>query len=181
METSTENLYKNLRGQLKAFINSKVRNEALAEDILHDTFLKVHEKLHTLRENEKIVSWIYQIARNAVTDYFREKKHEPLTEEIAESTSNEIAQRLESSIRNMIGCLPKDSRDVLLLTEYQGMKQKDLAEKLGISLPAVKSRVLRARKKLKEILFECCHFEFDRFGTVLDYYRKSNSCTCCSS
>jgi RNA polymerase sigma-70 factor, ECF subfamily len=51
---------------------------------------------------------------------------------------------------------------------------------LGISLSGAKSRVQRARKKLKELLLECCHFEFDRYGTVFDYHPK-NCTKCCES
>lgn len=182
---STETLYNNLRDQLKHFINSKVRDNELAEDILHDTFLKVHKNLNSLKENERIVSWIYQIARNAVNDYFRKKKNisggAEVDDIIDTSASDKLTRSLQDSLKGIIDCMPPEYRDPLIMTEYQGLTQKELAWELGISLPGAKSKVQRARKKLKQMLFDCCHFEFDKYGTVIDYYQKSNSCTCCSS
>jgi RNA polymerase sigma-70 factor, ECF subfamily len=180
---STESLYRDLRNQLKIFINSKVRDNELAEDLLHDTFRKVHENLNTLKDNEKIVSWIYQIARNSINDYFRKKKiTAPIDSNFPDvSVSDKIMERMQTAVKNMIDCMPSEYRDVLLATEYEGLTQKELAQKWGISIPGAKSRVQRARKKLKNMLFDCCHFEFDKFGTVIDYYQKNNSCTCCNS
>ena len=74
--------------------------------------------------------------------------------------------------------LPGPYRQALILTEYQGLTQKQLAERMGLSLSGAKSRVQRARKMLKELLLECCHFEFDRYGTVFDY-RPRNCKRCC--
>ncbi len=86
-------------------------------------------------------------------------------------------ERLTPSINHFIEQLPEPYREAITLTELQGMKQKDLAVKLGISLSGAKSRVQRARKMLKDLFFECCHFEFDRYGTVIDYHPIA--CCCC--
>jgi RNA polymerase sigma-70 factor (ECF subfamily) len=66
----------------------------------------------------------------------------------------------------------------LVLTEYQGLTQKELGERLGLSFSGAKSRVQRAREKLKQQLLACCHFELDRRGHVINYQPK---CQCCSS
>jgi RNA polymerase sigma-70 factor (ECF subfamily) len=76
----------------------------------------------------------------------------------------------------MIAGLPEHYRQALLLTEYQGLTQEQLAERLGISLSGAKSRVQRAREKLRDMLLRCCHFEFDRRGRIVDYYQR---CCCC--
>ena len=72
----------------------------------------------------------------------------------------------------MVESLPDDYRQALLLTEYEGLTQRELAERLGLSVSGAKSRVQRAREKLKEMLLDCCHFEFDRLGRVIDYQPK---------
>ena len=64
------------------------------------------------------------------------------------------------------------------VTEYQGLTQRELAEKLGLSFSGAKSRVQRAREKLKKMLLDCCHFELDRRGKVIDY---RPNCDCCSN
>jgi len=86
------------------------------------------------------------------------------------------AARLALSLRDMVEELPAPDREILLLSEYEGLSQADLARRLGISLPAAKSRILRARKRLRDNLLECCHFELDRFGGVIDYEERCASC-----
>ncbi|TAK64714.1 MAG: hypothetical protein EPO24_03095, partial [Bacteroidetes bacterium] len=67
-------------------------------------------------------------------------------------------------------------REAIKLSEIDGIPQKEVAKKLGISLSGAKSRVQRGRKMLKDLLFECCHFEFDRSGGVIDYYPHVTTC-----
>ncbi|HLZ55439.1 MAG TPA: sigma factor-like helix-turn-helix DNA-binding protein, partial [Ktedonosporobacter sp.] len=71
---------------------------------------------------------------------------------------------------------PDQDRQALVLTEYQGLTQKELGERLGLSFSGAKSRVQRAREKLKQELLACCHFELDRRGHILDYQPR---CDCC--
>ncbi len=74
-------------------------------------------------------------------------------------------------------------RQALILTEYQGLTQRELAERLGLSFSGAKSRVQRAREKLKQQLLECCHFELDRRNHILDYQPRCHRCetvACCT-
>jgi RNA polymerase sigma-70 factor (ECF subfamily) len=78
--------------------------------------------------------------------------------------------------------LPQD-RQALILTEYHGLTQKELAERLGLSVSGAKSRVQRARERLKQQLLDCCHFELDRRGHILDYQPRCHCCVedpCCA-
>jgi RNA polymerase sigma-70 factor (ECF subfamily) len=68
----------------------------------------------------------------------------------------------------MIYSLPEPYRDAVVLTELEGLTQRELANRLGISLSGAKSRVQRGRAQLKQMLDECCTFEFDRRGKVID-------------
>ncbi|MBI3195042.1 MAG: RNA polymerase sigma factor SigZ [Ignavibacteriae bacterium] len=174
-----EHLYKQFSKRLLNFIVQRVDSRDEAEDILHDVFLKVHTNIESLRDSTTIESWLYQVTRNAIIDYYRARKpKEALPENIIEETQTENAmEQLTPSIKHFIERLPEPYREAITLTELQGMKQKDLASKLGISLSGAKSRVQRARKMLKDLFFECCHFEFDRYGTVIDYHPIS--CCCC--
>jgi RNA polymerase sigma-70 factor (ECF subfamily) len=89
----------------------------------------------------------------------------------------DIEARLAASLRSMIDCLPEEYREALILTEFEGITQQELAQRLGLSLSGAKSRVQRGRKMLREMLLACCHFEFDRLGKVIDYYPH---CQCCA-
>jgi RNA polymerase sigma-70 factor (ECF subfamily) len=84
--------------------------------------------------------------------------------------------RLALSLKETVLALPEPHRQALLLTEYEGLNQRELAERLGISFSGAKSRVQRARQKLRSVLQECCHCELDRRGRVVDYYPRCCGC-----
>jgi len=183
MVMTTEGVWEEFHPKLKQFVLRRIPDEQSGEDILQDVFLKIHTHIDTLRNEEKLQSWIYQIARNAIADYYREHRATlelseapPLLEEPGDD--DDIVKELIPSIKAMVDSLPTDYREALLLTEYQGLTQRELAEKLGLSLSGAKSRVQRAREKLKTMLLDCCHFEFDRRGKVIDYQPK---CSCCAN
>ena len=76
--------------------------------------------------------------------------------------------RMPWTLRRMIDSLPEPYREALVLTEFDGLTQQELADRVGISLSGAKSRVQRGREQLKAMLTECCDFEFDRRGGVFD-------------
>lgn len=158
---------------LLAFIQSRVADHAIAADILQEVFIKIIDKLDVLREQEKVRSWLYQITRNAIIDYFRkEKVRTRIGEEWGKDEDWEddtAMQHMESCIRPMIDSLPTKYREALILSEIEGLSQKELAAQLGISYSGAKSRVQRGRLLLKQTLTDCCTFELDRYGKILDY------------
>jgi RNA polymerase sigma-70 factor, ECF subfamily len=76
--------------------------------------------------------------------------------------------RLSESVRGMLDGLSPDPKTALYLKEYEGMTQRDLAAELGISVSGAKSRVQRVRARLKALLLDCCYFELDRQGNVVN-------------
>jgi RNA polymerase sigma-70 factor (ECF subfamily) len=78
----------------------------------------------------------------------------------------------------MVDALPESYREALRLTEYAGLSQKQLGERLGISFSGAKSRVQRARAKIKQQLLDCCHFQLDHAGRIVDYQPR---CACCAN
>lgn len=179
MNQHTEAIWREFHKKLKQFIILKVRSKDDADDILQEVFIRIHNKIDTLQDNQKLESWIYQITRNVIIDYYRSKKQViELPESLAEddSSESEAAKRISPSVKKMINELPNIYKKALLLTEYSGMTQKQLAESLGLSLSGAKSRAQRARQQLKQMLLECCNFELDRFGNILDYKEKNKCC-----
>ena len=75
---------------------------------------------------------------------------------------------LKAAFRRMLYSRPEPYRDALVPTEFEGLTQKERADRLGISLSGAKSRVQRGREQLKAMMHECCTFEFDRRGRVID-------------
>jgi RNA polymerase sigma-70 factor (ECF subfamily) len=84
-----------------------------------------------------------------------------------------VLDDLKTAFRRMIHSLPEPYREAVVLTDLEGLTQKELAGRLSISLSGAKSRVQRGRQKLKEMLLDCCRFEFDRRGGVVDCEPRS--------
>lgn len=167
--------------RLLGFIRKRVSDEIEAEDILQEVFVRAHRGLCCVPMPDRVDRWLFQVARNLIIDHYRSRKE---MVEIPESlpTETEFPEEdpeteLAFSLQDMIHELPAPYREALILTEYQGLSQKELAESQGISLSGAKSRVQRAREKLREMLMNCCHFEFDRRGRVVEYYQR---CCCCA-
>jgi RNA polymerase sigma-70 factor (ECF subfamily) len=174
-------LWEQYHQRLAAFIRSRVGDDD-ADDILQEVFIRIHRHLCCRPDWERPDAWFYQIARNLIIDYYRGRKelvevpeNLPAGPDLPEEDPEAV---LALSLSGMVNELPEPYRQALLLTEYQGFSQKELAENQGISLSGAKSRVQRAREKLREMLLNCCHFEFDRRGRVVDYYEH---CCCCDS
>jgi RNA polymerase sigma-70 factor, ECF subfamily len=182
MTVASEQLWETFSAPLHQFILRRVRDPHNAEDILQDVFLKIHTRIDSLHQQDRVTSWIYQIARNAIADYYRSQR--PTTdvpETLAapdELVSDVVVQELLPCVAAMVNDLPDTYREALHLTEYQGLSQKQLGERLGISFSGAKSRVQRARTKIKEQLLACCHFQFDSRGRIIDY---QSHCACCAN
>ncbi len=177
-----EEIWLKLENKLRAFILSKVHDEFVAADLLQELFIKIHANIDKVNDHTKIQPWIYQICRNLIIDHFRshqkrkkntffasEREHEEVAEDF-------ISETLEDMIK-MMSDLPSEYCEALCLTELEGLSQKDYADKIGISYSGAKSRVQRARKMLKDLLMNCCHYEFDKYGTIIGVYPAN--CCCC--
>ncbi|MEW6601806.1 MAG: RNA polymerase sigma factor SigZ [Nitrospirota bacterium] len=180
---ASEKVWQEYHSRLRAFIKSKISDETAADDILQNVFLKMHNGLASLKDATKLQSWLYQIARNAIIDYFRlQKPTVDIPESLTDSglDSGEIAvQELSECLRPMIELLPDIYREAVILSELQGLKQTEVAQVQGTSLSTAKSRVQRGRALLKEMLADCCRLEFDHKGRLCDYERKGRSCDAC--
>jgi RNA polymerase sigma-70 factor (ECF subfamily) len=124
-----------------------------------------------LKDPARLQRWIYLIARNAIIDHYRTRKETvevPETLAAEQEPESDEMEELKTSFRRMIYNLPKPYREALVLMEFEGRTQQELADRLGISLSGAKSRVQRGREQLKDMLHACCTFEFDRRGKVID-------------
>jgi len=178
-----EKIWQEYHDKLHVFIQSRVGDASIVDDILQKVFIRIYSRIDTLKDSSKIQSWIYQITRNAVIDHYRIHK---ATEELPESLSakeidfnDKTRQEIEGWFFPMIQRLPDPYREALVLSEIEGLTQKEVAKRQKISLSGAKSRIQRGRSKLKDMLLECCRFEFDHLGRVIDYEEKGSNCDGC--
>ncbi|MCU0785400.1 MAG: RNA polymerase sigma factor SigZ [Verrucomicrobia bacterium] len=170
MNATLEHIWHEFAVKLGRFIRARVADPATAEDILQDVFVKIQRRLAQLQDPAKLEGWIYLIARNAIIDHYRTRKETvavPDSLPAEPDASDAEIEELKGAFRRMIHSLPEPYRQAVVLTELEGLTQQALADRLGISLSGAKSRVQRGRAQLRQMLDECCTFEFDRRGKVI--------------
>ena len=172
MTLDTTEVWTQLHESLLSFIRRRVADRSEAEDILQDVFTRVHTNLSGLRDTQRVRSWVYRITRNAITDHYRatDRRRVPYAESV-ENTNDDVPseRELASCIQPLLSGLSHEHKEAILLTEFEGLTQKAAAERAGLSLSGMKSRVQRGRARLREKFLECCHIEFDRRGGVAEY------------
>ena len=183
MTWTVEGVWDEFDSGLRGFIRGRVRDHHAAEDILQEVYLKIHAHIGGLRDEERVQSWVYQVARNAIADHYRRSRPTTVLGDVpyhpVDLADDEAARALAGSVRRLVDSLPPDYREALILTEYEGLTQVQLAARLGISVSGAKSRVQRARSHLKAALLACCHFELDRLGGIIDYQARDACCVDC--
>lgn len=172
MNLDIEPLYQSLY----AYIRNRISNVTDAEDVTQDVFLKLSAS--DLSQVNNVKSWMYAIARNSITDYYRKKKLVTQTSEnlLDESSENDQAaiKELGSCVQRFIKQLPEDYQRIMIMSEINNIPQKEIAEILDMNYITVRSKVQRGRSKLKELFTNCCHIEVDKRGAIIDYHEKSN-------
>jgi RNA polymerase sigma-70 factor (ECF subfamily) len=178
---ATERIWQDYHNQLLSFIRRRVNDADMAEDILQDVFVKIHSRLDTLARSERVQNWLYRIARNAVIDHYRTRKQtEPLPADLPQMEPDDEAWReLERCVAPMIEMLPDRYRDAVMMSEIEGLPMKEVAARLGLSLAGAKSRVQRGRQMLRQVFLDCCRFEFDCRGKLVDWSNKKCSPASC--
>jgi RNA polymerase sigma-70 factor (ECF subfamily) len=167
--------------KLFSFIRTKVATSEDAEDILNDVFARLTKTAESAIP-ENLSAWLYRVTRNRIVDYYRtKKKFEQLPENLSEESedSNTIKQ-LSKCMLPMIQALPKTYQYPLILSELEGKKYKEVAFELRLSVSAVKTRILRGRKKLHKNMVSCCTIYRNNAGEAVDYEQKLNNfCSDC--
>lgn len=185
MVDEVKNIWNEFSIELFKYINSKVKNKYDAEDILQDVFIKIYKNIDKLNEQTNLRSWIFKITKNTIIDYYRKKKDISVDINILENdleknnNSDNMNEEISRCLEIMILELPNKYQEIIELHDIKGMKHKEISEKLDITISCSKMRMQRAKTKLKETLLECCDFEVDTFGNIVDYKQKKTECNRC--
>ena len=177
-----ENVVAEYQASLRAFLLARMRNASDVDDVLQDALTKTFQNLHTLKSEDKIKPWLFQIARNAMMDHYRRNGRD------ASLSANDLwygeevdtaEHAFEGCVEPFLDALPDGAGDLLRAVELHGISQKEYAERMGISYSTLKSRVQASRKQLRQLFDECCDIAFANDGSVLDYSRKKGNCDTC--
>jgi RNA polymerase sigma-70 factor (ECF subfamily) len=191
MMTTSAAIWDHVHKGLRTFILKRVNSEAEADDLLQEVFLRVHRQLGQLKHPDRLVSWIFQIARHAIIDHYRSVARHPettiglagdLEEKIATSESgrtmsDDARMELAGCLRPMVEKLPEKYREAVRLVELEGLTNQEAASRLGISVAGMKSRVQRGRHQLKHMLDDCCLIQLDSRRGIAEYeLRHPHAC-----
>jgi len=194
-EADTQQIWSEFAALLRAFIARRVDSDADADDILQEVFLRIHRHAGSLQRRERLVSWLFQITRNAITDFYRapirrrelpagapldlEPRSEHAVSWVDESDTG-AARELATCLGPMVAQLPPLYRDAVTLIDLEGLSQQEAAIRAGLSLSGMKSRVQRGRQALAQLLRNCCPIETDTTGAVMDYQLRGPRCGSCA-
>jgi RNA polymerase sigma factor (sigma-70 family) len=158
------------KNKVFAYISLYIRDQALAEDIFQDTFLKVIQsvKAGKYSDNGKFISWVMRIAHNLIIDHFRRiKQMNTISNDNYESDifnskrfaednieDNIIKRQIQKDIRNMITHLPDDQREVVILRHYADLSFKEIADITGVSINTALGRMRYALINLRKTMEE---------------------------
>lgn len=178
MTLTSEKVWRDFSHRLRGFIARRVPSDAV-DDLLGDVFVKVHARIDTLEDEARLAPWLFQITRNTLADHYR--RFRPTTElngidRVEAEDDYDAAEMIAASLHGLVDNLPEKYREALTLTEFDGLTQAEMGERLGLSVSGAKSRVQRARGLLRDELLACCHFEFDQRGHVIDYEPRPRCC-----
>lgn len=172
---SSANACTEFHAAVGAFVARRVRDQHAADDIAQDVMLKLHSQLAAQpAAEEKLDGWVFRVARNAIIDHYRAHRDQgsiDAADDVIAGDDREqtAAAELSRCIRQMIQRLPPEYAQALTLTDLEGLSQQQLADRIGLSLSAAKSRVQRAREKLQGMILDCCNLERNRAGAIVDY------------
>lgn len=194
MALSTEAIWIEFHANLLRFVARRVRNPADAEDVVQRVFLQVHRALPTLRDADRLPAWLYQTTRRVLADFYRAPaQRRELAMGDAEDVAGDVDAassgadpdeptaliELSACLRPLMASLSDADQEALTLVEFGGMSQVDAAHQLGVSVSGMKSRVQRARARLRSTVEACCRVEVDRRGGVSSVEpRGGSSCGC---
>jgi RNA polymerase sigma factor (sigma-70 family) len=158
------------KNKVYSYISLYIRDQALAEDIFQDTFLKVIQsvKAGKYQDNGKFISWVMRIAHNLIIDHFRRIKQINTisnddyesdifnTQKLAEANveDNIIKRQIEKDVRMLISHLPDDQREVVILRHYAGLSFKEISEVTDVSINTALGRMRYALINLRKLMLE---------------------------
>jgi RNA polymerase sigma-70 factor (ECF subfamily) len=154
--------------ELRAWLRRRLDNSHDAEDLLQDLFIKALRQDKKFCEIANARAWLYEVARNTLADRLRVKREQIELPDNLTAVHDEPAavDTLAACLPRVLAKLPEEDREAITRCDLEGMRQQDYARLKNLSLPGAKSRVQRARKRLRDELTQTCGVRFDEAGNV---------------
>ncbi len=172
-----------LTAELLAFFRKRAASPDDAEDLLQETLLRVYQRSDEIRDADRLPAWVFRIARNLLVDEHRRRRVPTRPDvdgaEPGRDSDVDAETTVAGWLESFIDRLEPKYREVIRQSELQGVPHREIADDLGLSVSAIKSRVQRGRDQIRAKLAACCRFELDRRGAIVDYERRDpDGCSC---
>lgn len=161
--------------ELHNWARRRLRNAAEADDLMQDLFLKALRQGARFCSVHNARAWLFEVARNTLADRLRVARE---TIELPEDLSAPLEDT--DTVDSLTACLPRvlselsdEDRDAITQCDLQGVPQADFATARGLSLSAAKSRLQRARQRLKARMTQVCQVQLDDTGHVADFVPRN--------
>ncbi len=171
--------------RLRPFVARRV-SPSDVDDVMQDVFVRMQRGIAGLREDDRLTSWMFQVARSAVAEHGRTRARHPIAavpeiEEPAprDDDDREVASALAGCVSLFVARLPAPYRDAVTLVELEGRTVREAAELAGISVSGMKSRVQRGRAQLRTLFERCCEIAVDARGKPVDFRPRAQPCKTC--
>lgn len=170
-------LWNEHKSRLRGYIARRVKDHAAVDDLLQEVFIKAYTNLDGVRSPGSVSAWLFRIAAHAIADHYRaQHPADELPDDLeAPRAERDAIAELAACLQPLIDDLPEIYRQPLVMSEIEGLPQKEVAHRLGLSLSGAKSRVQRGRERLRQRLHACCDIEIGKHG-VLDYTPRDARC-----
>jgi RNA polymerase sigma-70 factor (ECF subfamily) len=155
-------------GELRRWLVSRMGNADDAEDLLQDVFEKAMLQGERFCSIDNARAWLFRVTRNALIDRYRMQRDQvELPENMtAAEDESEAVDELSECLPRVLSELSDEDREVITLCDLDGMSQQRYAQIKGVSLPAAKSRIQRARKRMRQHLESGCQVQLNDAGNV---------------
>lgn len=184
-----QSIYKEYYPKIVRYLSRILDDKDLAEDFTQDVFIRVNDGLSKFEGRSKLSTWIYKIATNLACDYYKSSSYQKRVKQTVRGDfihennedknmwtgnkselSDQILEKREMNdcIKRYVQYISENYRTVFILSEYEGLKNKEIAEILGLTMDTVKIRLYRARTQLKKKMEEGCRISFEENGISCD-------------
>lgn len=177
-----EDVWSEYRTSIKSFLHSRISDADEVDDLLQEILIKTYSNLSSVKSEESVKSWLFQIANNTIVDFYRKRGKTKIVdaEDLWYGEDDQTAQaELSGCIEPFVMALPQETARLLTEIDLNGRSQKDYAESIGVSYSTLKSRVQNGRRQLRGLFEDCCHLSLDRQGAIVDFDPKSGNCKNC--
>jgi RNA polymerase sigma-70 factor (ECF subfamily) len=175
MELKTDDIWKEYYTEIFFFILKRVKNKDSTNEIIQNSFIKIHNNLKKIRHVSKIKPWVFQIARNEIINFYNQNNKDKKNSNLEFNLTDQSQYINLCCFDKFVNELPEKYKAAICLIYFDGKKISEAAKELEISLANAKARIRRGKDVLKENFTKCCKFSIDKNGKLMG---ESNCIVC---